>query len=447
MQTPQDKGHFVSYDFPLTPVLTTCYEFFASTMCASLFQPDDLDLFASDLPYHHPQGTIRDPDWPVEGAEDLEDAEYTIPATPFRLPILAYRLASPSPMPQAGLDYNALTADLPVIDNSRILYDQAADAVPVTYAREANPHVCTACGKGFKLAKTLKVHSQTIHQRHDIICRTCNQAFKRQDIYLRHQREQHGNEAGTVECTQCGKHVRPRVLAGHMSSKACRSAKLCRNKGRTGELALGRLGLATSGASPAPTFSSLLAAMDPYVIALKLFDSCTRGALRQTGVNKYEDTAWPIWDLCPSSPSWDALVRYDLTLQTLRYTISRISEDALVLSQLWVVTKILAMIDICLFGPASAAKHESGGRALERRWRQAAMGECVMVLGDDVLYGHERVPCILDVGTEVRLGLLQVRGYITVGIVRRLDDKPHTGHFWRLGYRIHSFKTMALAYA
>lgn len=97
--------------------------------------------------------------------------------------------------------------------------DDGSDLLPA----QTKPHICSICTKAFKRTKTLNVHLKSAHSDRTLTCLTCSQVFKRRDVYLRHQREQHGQQAGLKMCNQCGT---PRAMASHMICKACTVARL-----------------------------------------------------------------------------------------------------------------------------------------------------------------------------------------------------------------------------
>ena len=85
---------------------------------------------------------------------------------------------------------------------------------------------CQVCGLVI-LKKTLPRHVRVKHhqQRQLLPCSYCDRTFSRMDIVERHEREQHGEDIGTVECVYCGQDIRQRAIKDHFRSRKCREAR------------------------------------------------------------------------------------------------------------------------------------------------------------------------------------------------------------------------------
>lgn len=65
-------------------------------------------------------------------------------------------------------------------------------------------YVCVDCGKTYKSAKTLAVHSKTHSQDRPHVCPVCSKSFVRKDVYSQHMRA-HDHQHPKYMCQECGK--------------------------------------------------------------------------------------------------------------------------------------------------------------------------------------------------------------------------------------------------
>ena len=97
--------------------------------------------------------------------------------------------------------------------------------LPAVIARQASrPQKrikCPICDRSM-LKRVLDRHLRTVHQQgSDYECSLCGEKFIRPDSVSRHEREQHGDKTGLVECIMCGANVRERYLNDHFRSRKC----------------------------------------------------------------------------------------------------------------------------------------------------------------------------------------------------------------------------------
>lgn len=82
---------------------------------------------------------------------------------------------------------------------------------------DEKPHICSKCGKGFKLIYTMRKHLEKVHaDTKSFICETCGKPFACKENLKRHMRWTHSDEK-QFKCSECGKDYKhSNALKQHM---------------------------------------------------------------------------------------------------------------------------------------------------------------------------------------------------------------------------------------